>query len=139
MKYFFFDRCIAPRLARMLDAYDAENHIYHQDDDRRFDDKIKDTDLIRTLAKDVRKPVFLTADTSMSRMHAERRALAESHLTVVFFRRTFHNLDFHTQAVKLLKIWPEIVHETSRCRHPTAFEITPAATKVQQLRATKDL
>jgi hypothetical protein len=67
----------------------------------------------------------------------ERRALAMSGLTCVFFRKGFHSLPFHTQAVKLLTIWPEVVRETSRCTEPTAFEVTPAAKKVQRIGPTR--
>jgi hypothetical protein len=70
---------------------------------------------------------------------AERKALKESNLTVVFFRSGFHEQDFHTQAVKILSIWPEIVHQTSRCKEPTVFEIKPVAKKVDRLCRTVDL
>lgn len=137
---FFTDRNIAVRLARMLDAYDAQNTIRHQDDDSRFDKDTSDVVLLKTLGAEDPKPVFITADLNLfKRDPDERRALGESSLTVVFLRKRFHSLPFHTQAVKLLKIWPSIVSETSRARQATAFEITPAATKVQLPGPTAEL
>jgi len=137
---FFMDRNIGVRLARMLDAYDAKNTVRHQDDDSRFDKNTTDRELLTTLANEKPRPVFLTADLNMyKRRPDERKALAESRLTVVFLRRRFHHLPFHTQAVKLLKLWPQIVMETGRARQATAFEITPAATKTERLGPTADL
>jgi len=131
---FFFDRNIGVRLARMLDAFDARSTVRHQDDDGRFDEQTTDVDLIRGISHDDPRPVFITADFNIYKKRPdERRALAASGLTVVFLRRRFHQLDFHTQAVKLLSIWPTIVKETSRCREPTAFEVTPTAKKLDRI------
>jgi hypothetical protein len=44
-------------------------------------------------------------------------------LTLVLFRKTFHNLPVHTQAIKILKIWPEIVESTCGRLMPTAFKV----------------
>ena len=73
---FFFDRCLALRLARILQAYDIENEITHQDDDARFTCTDEDADIIQTLSQDTPKPVFLTADLNMGyRNPNERQAL----------------------------------------------------------------
>jgi hypothetical protein len=137
---FFFDRNIGVRLARMLDAYDKEHVVRHHDDDGRFEPRTRDVEMLRTLAQDVPRPVLVTADLNiLQRYPAERKALVASGLTVVFLRKSFHSLPFHTQAVKLLRIWPEIVRETSRVRQPTAFEITSASRKVQRIGLTTDL
>jgi hypothetical protein len=137
---FFFDRNLGVRLARMLDAYDGQHTIRHLDDDTRFPKDVSDMDLIEALSSDEPAPVLVTADVNMyTKNPEERRALARSGLTCVFLRKGFHSQPFHTQAVKLLSIWPEIVRETSRCSEPTAFEITPAARKVQRLCPTRDL
>lgn len=137
---FFLDRNIGIRLARMLDAYDAQNTIRHHDEDARFSEQTKDTFLIKTLAGDDPKPVFITADVNMWKRHPdERKALARSGLTVVFLRKRFHHMDFHSQAVKLLGIWPEIARETGRLRRPSAFELTPSARKLQLLGPTEKL
>jgi hypothetical protein len=136
---FFFDRCVAVHLARMLDAYDRHNTIAHLDDDRRFCPTTSDIDLIRTIASDDPQPVFLSADKRMRRDPVERHALAHSGLTIVFLRAGYHDLTFHDQAVKLLTVWPKIVEVVNRVTEPTAFEITPAARKVDRLRKTSEL
>ena len=136
---FFFDRCVPQRLARILDAYDTDNTIIHQDDDSRFDEATPDTLLIETLASEDPKPVFVTADIRMRRNPVERIALADSDLTVVFLRPAWHDLDFHMQAVKLLKLWPSFVEQVERCREATEFEVTPSAKKLQRLGPTCEL
>jgi hypothetical protein len=136
---YFFDRNLAVRLARMLAAYDDGNTIVHQDADNRFTPNTADVELIRALSGDMPPPVFLTADVSQRRDPVERKALADSGLTVVFFRRGWHQLSFHMQAVKLLTLWPDVVRLTTRARVPTAFEISAAARKVDDLGPTAKL
>jgi len=137
---FFFDRNLGVRLARMLNQFDVNHTIRHLDDDGRFDQRTQDVELVETLASENPKPVFLTADTKMRKKNPEeRRALAQSGLTVVFFRKRWHDLSFNDQAWKLLRIWPRVVKETEICRRPTTFEITPRANKVQWIGFTEDL
>jgi hypothetical protein len=136
---FFFDRNVSVRLARMLEAYDGENKIVHQDDDGRFAPDSPDADIIDGLSNDDPRPVLITADEAIKRRPHERMALAASGLTVVFLRPGFSNLARHAQAVKLLTVWPEIVTAVSRCKVPTAFEIGPGARKVQTLGPTRAL
>jgi hypothetical protein len=137
---FFFDRCVSVRLARMLDAFDKDHTVRHQDNDGRFEITAEDTFIVATLSQDSPKPVFITCDANMyTRNPVERRALRDSGLTCVFIRRNFNNLTFHQQAVKLLTLWPQVTAETAICRVPTAFEITAAANKLQRLGPTSDL
>lgn len=137
MSVFFFDNCLAERLVRMLAAYDGENTIVHLKDE--FAENTQDVDFIPELARRDPRPVYLTADLRQRRDRAERAALAESGLTVVFFKNGFNSLPMHDQAVKTLKLWPAIVEATTRARQPTAFEITPAGTKVDRVGLTREL
>ena len=122
---FFFDRCIPIRLVRMLAAFDPEHEIVHEDDDPRFDPRSEDVFIIETLAGENPKPMFLTGDLNMrSKVPHERKALKESGLKIVFFRKTFHNVSMEDQAVKLIKAWPAIKNATCRCASPTVFEVT---------------
>lgn len=123
----------------MLDAYDRDNTITHLDGDNRFSPKTRDIDWIQAIAADNPKPVLITADQRLRRDPVERHALAHSGLMIVFLRAGFHNLTFHDQAVKLLTMWPKIMDVVGRATEPTAFEITPAARKVDRLCKTKDL
>jgi len=137
---FFFDRNIPIRLAKMLDAYDAGNIVLHHDQDPRFDEDSADTDIISEISQDKPRPIFITADVNMyTKNPNERIALANSGLTVVFIKKHFTSLSFHQQALKLLTIWPLIVQETTRCRRPTAFEVTPGARKLNLLGLTAGL
>ena len=71
---FFFDRCVAVHLARMLDAYDRDNTIGHLDDDRRFSPSTPDIEWINAIASDEPKPTLITADQRMRRDPVERHA-----------------------------------------------------------------
>lgn len=134
---FVFDRCLAVRLARIIEAYEVTHKVRYLDD--HFDKATPDVDWINDLAGWPEKPAVITADKRMRRDPVERRALAASQLTLVFFKAGFHNQSMHTQAVKLLSIWPEIVTETLRVREATAFEIAPACRKVELLGRTSRL
>ncbi|HUS92334.1 MAG TPA: hypothetical protein VM695_10815 [Phycisphaerae bacterium] len=125
---FFFDRNIARQLARMVAGYETEHEVVHLDDDRRFDPRSQDVFILGSLASEDPKPVFLTGDLNMRTKHPqERKALACSGLTVIFFRKTFHNTPIHEQAMKLLRVWPDIMRETMACSAPTAFEVSANA------------
>lgn len=124
MRY-VFDRNIPLQLARMINGFDTDNTIIHQDEDQRFVRDTPDIQLIDTLSRERPSPVLLTADLNMKTKYAvERKALAGSGLSVVFFRKTFHNLSVHMQAQKILAVWPAIVIATTDAQAPTAFEVT---------------
>lgn len=134
---FFFDRNIAVTIAHIISAYAVTHQIKHQDEDSRFNSTSTDVFIFMTLASENPKPILITAD--LYKKHGERAALKDSGLTVVFFRSGFHNQSCHIQAVKTLNIWPTIVQETTTCREPTIFEISPNAAKVQRKCRTCDI
>ncbi len=139
---FFFDRNIAPRLARMVAGFEhgTKNSILHLDLDPRFDRKDSDTLILNKLSGADPKPVFLTVDLNMFyRNHHERQALKDSGLTCFFFVETFLNLEFPIQAWKLMRLWPEIVAQSRHCTRPTAFEIRPRSTEVQYVCLTSEI
>jgi hypothetical protein len=121
---FFFDRNISEHFARMLDAYDRNNSISHQDRDARFTPETDDVTLIRTVGGDDPKPVWVSADVSQyQRFPAERLALVESGMHAVFFRAGFHNQSFRDQAIKLLTVWDNVARQCATARAPTLFEV----------------
>lgn len=136
---FFFDRSADRYVARMLNAWDRDNTITHQEDDRRFVQGDPDTKIIRLAASDTPKPVFITADEANKKHPEERRALAEAEMTVVFLKSGYHDIDFHTRSWKFLALWPELVRTVSRVKAPTAFEITAAMKKLDRICLTADL
>lgn len=121
----------------MIEAYDQDHAVRYLDD--RFDKRTTDADWIKAVTADLPKPAIITADGRIRRDPVERKVLAASGLTIFFFKSGFHNLDMHTQAVKLLTIWPQIANEATRAREPTAFEIAPAAKKVERICKTAEL
>jgi hypothetical protein len=137
LKY-FSDRNLGITIIRMLTAYEQVHSLIHQDDDGRFTKHSTDVEIITTLGAETPKPVLLTADLYRADPE-ERKALRVAKLTVVFFKSGFHEVSFHEQAVKCLKIWPELVEVTTRCNEPTVFEIKPTAVKVSRLCKTADL
>lgn len=138
---FFFDRNISIQIARMVNHYDRIHNVIGQDDDARFSDTTSDPELIRELASDRPKPVYLTADISQRKNPQERQALRESDMTVVFFASQFHNLKFRDQVLRVFYVWDILVKRCERARPATAFEISPRVTnqKVTRLCLTKDL
>lgn len=123
----------------MLREYNPEHEIVHLDDDPRFNKRTPDVELIRALSNDRPRWVLLTADLNMKRKYPqERKALADSGLSVIFLKKGFtKNLNFHTRAVKLLERWPDIVKQTSEVREPTAFEVSPKAQSLKAIGPTR--
>lgn len=119
---FFFDRNVSKHLARMLHGIDREHSIVHQDDDNRFEDTSTDVHIINTLASETPKPVFLTQDIGQKKDPDERKALADSGMSIVFWRKLSQASHFD-QAIRVLAIWPAIVDYCDRCKVPTAFEV----------------
>src|SRR5690606_10865066 len=108
----------------MLDGFDRLNTILHQDWDARFEKTAQDPLLIRTVASDTPKPVWVSADISQYRKRPdERKALGESGMSAVYVRGGFHDLSYHDQARLLINVWPNVILQCSNCREPTVFEI----------------
>lgn len=109
----------------MLDNYDRNNIIVHQDDDKRFEKNAHDPDIIRIVAGDPGPPVWVSADIEQKRNPLERLALRESGMTCVFFKG-FHgkkSQTFRFQAIKILTVWDDVCAQCQRCRQPTVFEV----------------
>ena len=138
MKY-FFDRNLSVHLARMASQYKTAIEVRHLDDDSRFRIDSSDVEIIQALQNESPSPVFVTGDLNIKRKHPhERKALGESGLTAIFFRKTFHNMQFEDQVVKFFKVWPRILEEIAICEAPTIFEVTPNA-KLIRIGHTVDL
>jgi hypothetical protein len=137
---YFFDRNIAIGLTRVLVNiyHEFSGRIFHLDEDSRFQPESTDVFIVQVLSRDQPKPVFLTGDMNMGKRPDERKALADSGLTVVFFRRTFHNLPMPQQGKKIIDAWPLIVAATRGLTAPTAFEVSVNG-KINRLRLTRDL
>jgi len=136
---FFFDRNIAIRLVHMVNGFETTHTVIHLDDDKRFKHTSKDVFIIKTLSKENPMPVFLTCDLNMrSKYPEERKALQNSGLTVIFFRKTFDKLSIHKQSIKMMVAWEQIVPAVAECRQPTAFEVSQNG-KLRLLGPTQNL
>lgn len=123
---FFFDMAVARCLARGLAGFFPDDEIVHLEDDPRFRSDNTDIFIIETLSRLVPPPVFVSADRNMkTRGTPERKALRDSGLTVVFFRKTFHQIPIEEQVAKISKAWPEIRTMSTSVRQPTVFEVGP--------------
>ena len=140
---FFFDRNTSLHIARMLNHFDRDNNIVHQDDDGRFAPDEEDVTIITTLASEDPRPVWVTADLAQLRSPIERAALRDSGMTIFFRKR--NNFTPHMQALKMLAIWPTVVEYAHTARVPTAFVIPGGKigaklnTKIDRLGNTSDL
>lgn len=125
----------------MLDGFDRDNTILHQDWDARFDNRTDDVSLIETVAADEPMPVWFTADVRQRTSPDERKALGSSGMTAVFLRGGFHDLTPHNQARLLINVWPNVVLQCRTCREPTIFEIGNRVTtmKVDRVCLTREL
>jgi hypothetical protein len=118
---FFFDRNVSHKLARIINAFEQDHNVTHQDWDGRFTDDSEDVHIINTLAAEREKPVWITADLRQRSNAAERAALRSSGMTVFFLKRSA--VLPHHQALKMLAVWPTLVESAQNARVPTAFEI----------------
>ena len=51
-------------------------------------------------------------------------------ITLVLLAPAWQNANWHLKAWKLVKVWPEIVHEVSRSNEPFLFEVSIKGPKV---------
>jgi hypothetical protein len=134
---FFFDRNVSVRLARMIHGYDPEHTIEYHDD--AFDKSMPDIAWMTQLASRTDPWFVVSGDFAILRNRSEAAVLRKSKLTFFALKSGWTNLDIHTQACKLLKIWPGITEQAKRIRVPTIFEIPVSAAKIDRYRATSEL
>jgi hypothetical protein len=134
---FFFDRNVSVRLARMIHGYDPLHTIEHHDD--AFERTAADIDWMKALAARREGWFIVSGDLAILRNKAEAAVLRESRLTFFALKKGWLNLDFHVQACKLLKVWPKIVEQAARAKHPTVFEVPVSAQKIDRYRLTSEL
>jgi PIN like domain len=111
---FFFDRCMALRIAKMVGAYETTHTILHHDEDSRFHKKTPDTEWIGVLGTDEPKWVVISGDGQILKNRVERAALSSANLTFFCMDKAWMNMKLHEYAWKFIKVWPEIVETASR-------------------------
>lgn len=128
---FFFDACIAPRIAESLAVLAAGNgqHVEHLT--VRFDGATPDVEWIRALAAEG-DWIIISADPRISRNRIEQAAWQESGLTAFFFV-DFSRRRFWDQANEIVSRWPDIVRTVAECRRGSGFLVKARQKAFQQI------
>ena len=130
---FFFDRNLAFRLARMVDALEVEHTVRSFDDDDRFNPKTPDIDWIKAIAADNPPWVVVSGDGRILRNKTELSALKEAGLTFFCLSKQWMHMTIYEQAWKLIKVWPDIV-ENAKGTSPRIHEVSGGAgLKIERL------
>ena len=111
---FFFDRNMAPQLARMVDVLEREHIARSYYDDDRFQETTPDVEWIRALAADDPPWIIISGDGRILRNKTELSALKEARLTFFCLSRTWMHMSLYEQAWKFIKTWPQIVENAQR-------------------------
>jgi hypothetical protein len=107
---FFFDRCMSPRLARMVDAFEEDHAVRHHDHDPRFNKHTTDVEWMRALGGDGEPGwVILSGDGRILTKPAERQVLREVDLTFFCMANAWNHMPIHEYAWKFIKVWPDVV------------------------------
>jgi hypothetical protein len=118
---FFFDNCLAPRLARALNALcEGEHEVIPLRD--KFDPATKDTEWIRALAHEG-DWVIVSGDTRITRNPGEKAAWQESRLTAFFLAKGWQNAHLWDVAHGLVRWWPTIVQQAKAIEPGAGFEV----------------
>lgn len=104
---FFFDRCMSPRLARMVDEFEEYHTTRHHDS--RFENDTPDVEWLAALAADDEPWIVISGDGRILRNKVERQALREAGLTFFCMGSSWSHMRIHEYAWKFIKVWPEIV------------------------------
>jgi hypothetical protein len=131
---FFFDRNMAPQLARMVNALEREHTAQSHYDDDRFTDTTSDVEWIKVLADDDPPWVIISGDGRILKNKAELSALKEAGLTFFCLSRQWMHMKIYEQAWKFIKAWPDIL-ENAKGTTPRIYEISGGAgLKVERIR-----
>ena len=105
----FFDRCMSPRLANMIQALEIGHTIRHHDDYGGFDQNTTDIEWITRLSNDDPLWVVISGDGRILKNQAERAALKEAKLKFFCLARAWPKMPIYEFAWKFIKAWPNIV------------------------------
>jgi hypothetical protein len=120
---FFFDRCMSPRLAKMIDELEDIHTVRHHD--TRFKTDTPDIVWLANLAADESPSVVISGDGRILRNKVERQALREARLTFFCMSRTWGHMKIAEYAWKFVKVWPEIVRNAQESsERPRIFEVS---------------
>ncbi len=121
----------------MLEIFDQANEIRAHAD--FFEQGTPDTEWIASIGKWSEKPVIIAGDGRILRNPAEQQILKSCNVMFVFLASGWTNLGWDDWAWKLIKVWPDIVRNTSKVLHPTVFKVGVSNLKVQQKFRTSEI
>lgn len=124
---FFFDRNMAPTLARMVNEMDREHSVVSYYDDGRFEATTPDVEWIKALAADDPPWIVVSGDGRILKNKTELSALKEAKLTFFCLSSQWMHMNFYReQAWKFIKAWPDIV-ENAKGTSQRIFEVSGGA------------
>ena len=124
---FFFDRNMAPQLARMVDVLEREHIARSYYDDDRFQETDSRCGVDSAHSPPMTRPGLSSAATGdILRNKTELSALKEARLTFFCLSRTWMHMSLYEQAWKFIKTWPQIV-ENAKGTTPRIYEISGGA------------
>ena len=134
---FLMDENISPHAARMLGHFDRKNEIRALED--HFEKGTPDVVWLTEVATWDSKPVIVGGDGRILKNPAERAALRSADLMFVYLASGWTKLPWEEQAWKIVKVWPAIVQNVVKTRHPTVFEVSVRSLKVDRFKLVADI
>lgn len=127
---FFFDNCVALRIARAIRELAAPQRIevVHLSD--LFEPNVRDVEWISSLRSEGNW-IIISGDTRISRNPAERAAWQESGLTAFFLDETWSRKQIWVQSYELVGWFPVIVQTARDCLPGSGFKL-PSKGKAPQ-------
>lgn len=121
---FFFDRCMSPRIARMVGGFEVAHTTRHHNEDSRFDERTLDVEWMRALHEDGDPAwVIVSGDCRILRDSIERAVLNEIGLTFFGMTRQWMNMRIEDWSWRFMKVWPQIVDEALHSKYKL-FEVS---------------
>jgi hypothetical protein len=119
---FFLDNCLSPRYARALLALsERDGHaVVHLED--KFPRNSPDKTWIRGLSEEGDWTI-VSGDTRILKHPELKREWAQSRLTAFFLGHGWMNLQYWSQAVLLVRWWPNVLEQARLVERGTGFEI----------------
>jgi len=133
---FFFDRCLSPRLARMVNAFDMDHSILHHDDDARFDEHTTDEQWLDALANENRPWIIISGDGRILKNKAQLNLLRETGFTFFCLSKQWMHMNVRREfGWKFIRVWPDIVDAADETTQKI-FQITGGKTTKVELLST---
>jgi hypothetical protein len=131
---FFFDRCTSPRIARMVNAFEAVHTTRHHDDDARFIKTTSDIERITAIGGEEPPWAVVSGDGRILRNRHELAALRATRLRFFCLSSQWMRMPIYEQAWRFMKVWPKIV-ENALTSRDSLFEVRGGkALKVDPIR-----